>query len=330
MKRIILLFSTFFLSIYIFAQDTIVNWQTFENVAMEYTQKQKPILIFSYTKNDTLSKLMLDSTLENSDVFGYLNYLFYNIKFDLETFDTITFFNGQQFTHNPNEKYHSLAKLLIGDTIVSPSLIMFDKKAQGRVFEGFKSKDSVFPTLIYYSEEAYNSITYEEWEKYYYKTYPPGQKQIITRLNIRWITMSEMLEEQKTTPKKIFIDIYNNYNVSQTIMRLNVYNDPEIARYMNNYFYSVTVPLQSDEIFEIKGATYKNSGEPYKYHQFAVAVLNGLMKFPAFIILDEDFNLLDRIQFFTPKEQFSSITKFYGENFYKTMNYQQFIDQNKK
>lgn len=330
MKKIILLFSTFFLSINTFAQDTTVNWQTFDKVAQEYTKKQKPILIFAYTKNDTLSKHMLDSTIENSEVDGYLNYLFYNIKFDIETFDTITFFNGQKFTHEPKEKYHSLAKVLIGDTIVSPSLIMFNKKAQGRVFEGYKNRDSIFPILIYYSEEAYNSVSFEEWEKYYYKTYPPGQKQIITRLNIHWMTMNEMLEAQKIKPKKVFIDIYNNYNVSQTIMRLNVYNEPEIAKYLNEYFYSVTLPLQSDEEFEIKGETYKNSGNPYKYHQFAVAVLNGVMKFPAFVILDKDFNLLDRIQFFTPKEQFSNIMKFYGENFYKTMNYQQFKDQNKK
>lgn len=317
MKKYLFVIMIVLLNYYSFAQDTTVNWLSFEQAKEKFTKYPKPIVIFAYSKSDSVSSKMLNSTIKNSEVANYLNVLFYPIKLDVESTDTIVFFNNEVFTHNKTEKHHSLAKVLLGDTLKVPALVMFGEKGQGRAFTGFKNRDSIFPILIYYAEEVYNSITYEVWSDYYFETYPPGRKQIITHLNIHWMKMDEMLEKQKTNPRKVIIDIYNNYNISSTIMRLRVYNNAEIARYLNNNYYPVTVQLRSKEEFEIKGASYKNSGNAQEYHQFAIAVLSGVMKFPAFVILDEDFNLLDRIQSFTTREKLDKIIHYYGDNKYK-------------
>ena len=332
MRRIITIIFMIFFAANIYAQDSTIHWESFKEATAKFKQKQKPILLFAYDRDNTLCKKMLDSTLQKNEVANYINVLFYPVKFDIETFDTITFFNGQKFVHPKSEKYNSLTKTLIGDSIATPVLVMFDKKAQGTVFYGYKNRDSIFPILIYYSEGVYNWVTYEQWEKIYYKTYPPGEKQIITHLNIHWMTMKEMLEKQKTQPRKVFIDIYNNYSIAQTIMRLKVYNNPQIARYLNRNFYNVTVPLTSKKEITIKGVTYKNTGAPLNYNEFAVAVLNGKMKFPAFIILDEKLNLLERIQAFVTKNNFSDIVHFYGDNDYKKENYKNYLlkKKNKK
>ncbi len=319
-----------FLTLNIYAQDSTVHWDSFKQATKAFKIKQKPILLFVYSKKDPVSEKMIDSTFEQNEVANYINVLFYPVKFDVETYDSITFFNGQKFGHSKTSKYNSLATTLLGDSIVTPALIMFDKKAQGTIFYGYKNRDSIFPILIYYSEDVYNSATYKEWKEIYYKTYPPGRKQIITHLNIHWITMNEMLEKQKIQPRKVFIDIYNNYNIAQTIMRLKIYNDRQIANYMNRNFYNVTVPLTSKEEFTIKGVKYKNSGAPLNYNQFAVAVLNGKMKFPAFVILDKKFNLLNRTQAFVLKKNFFDIIRFYGDDDFKTQTYKQYLLKKKK
>jgi thioredoxin-related protein len=316
-------------SISAIAQDTTIQWQSFSQTRTLLKKKIKPILIFAYSKNDTLSKKMY-KTFDIPEVANYINALFYPIRIDVRTKDTITFFNGEKFVHIKGKKYHDLVEKLFVDSVSTPAIIMFGKNAQGRVFYGFKNRDSIFPILIYYAEDVYLTTKYKDWEKIYFKAYPPGVRQVITHLNIHWLQMNEMLEKRQKQKKKIFIDIYNNYNVAQTVMRLRVYNNPRIAHYLNSKFYPVSLLLTSKEEFEIKGVKYKNTGNPLNYNQFAIAVLNGKMRFPAFVILDENLNLLDRIQVFMTDKELEPILHYFGDDKYKTMTYKAFLQEWKK
>jgi thioredoxin-related protein len=53
-------------------------------------------------------------------------------------------------------------------------------------------------------------------------------------------------------------------------------------------------------------------------------MLMGKMQFPAFLIMDENFTLLDRVQLYLPPEKFEAVIKFYGDNAYKTLNWQDY------
>ncbi|MBN2664217.1 MAG: hypothetical protein JXR68_11255 [Bacteroidales bacterium] len=324
MKKILSITIFIFVTFSLFSQDSIVNWKSFEQVSLEFAQKQKPIIIYCFDQNDSASMNMFQTTFKNQEVTKYINVLFYPIKLNIRDKDTLTFFNGSKYSFNQTTGYNSLAYQLLGDSISSPALVMFNKQAQGKAFFGFKNRDSIFPILIYYNEEVFTSTEFKAWEEIYFEAYPPGQSQIISRLNIKWMTMEEMIEKQKNEPRKIFIDIYNNYNIGQTIMRLKVYNNPLVAHYINQNFYPVSLGYRSDEVFEIKGVTYQN--EPQTgYHEFAIAVLQANMRFPAFIVLDQEYNLLDRIQTFTNKDVFENIIHFYGDDAYKTTDFQSFI-----
>ncbi len=311
-------------------QDTTISWLSFEETALKFQEKQKPIMIFMYAEDDTISEKMIKETFSKNEVVNYLNILYYPIKLNVYSNDTITFFNNTKFYKLPDEKYHSLVNFLTGDSVTSPLMVIFNKQAEGRVFYGFKNRDSIFATLIYYSEEIYKSTTYEDWEEIYFKAYPPGQQQIMTRLIIRWQTIDEMKTEFEQKPKKILIDLYDNYSVASTVMKTQTYNKKEIAEYLNKNFYRVSVELRSTQEFEFLGVTYKNSGPPYNYHQFVYSVLQGNFKFPAFIILDEEMNLLDRIQVFLTPQAIDPILHFYGDNYYKTQNYEEFLKNYKK
>ena len=309
------------------AQDTTINWLSFEDVGAKFEKNQKPILIFAYQKDDSLSQKMMDETFSLGEVANYINVLFYPIKFDVKSNDTITFFNGKSFPHFKGQEYHSLAKVLIGDSVSTPALILFGKNAEGTVYYGFMNRDSLFPLLIYYAEDIYFTHKLEVWKKYYYAAYPPGQKQIVSRLYIHWLKFDEMLEKQKTEPRKILVDIYNEYSVAQTIMRLKVYNDPKLAQYINTHFYPVTLPLRSDEVFTFQGKEFKNSNNEAHYHNFAISALEGKMKFPAFVIFDENQQLIDRIQFFVTKEEIEPLLHYYGDDAYKKMKFPEFMKQ---
>ncbi len=327
MKQLFVFFFMFLFFNFAYSQDdTAVNWIDFKNVAEDFQQKQKPVFVFCYQKNDTLSEKMFNEVLKNPEVARYINALFYPVKFNIKTTDTLTFFNGSKFIFDPKKAYHSLTYQLLGDSISTPAIVLFNKQAQGRTFYGYKNRDTLFSMLIYYAEDVYMSTKFEHWKKLYFSAYPPGKKQIVSILNIKWMSMQEMLDAQKTEKRKVFIDIYNNFNVSQTVMRLKVYNEPDIAKYLNKNFYSVSLNFKSDEVFTFNDVRYKNSGKAHKYHEFAIAALQGNMHFPAFVVLDENLKLLERVQVFLKNDVFENIIKYYGDDIYKKMDFKAYAD----
>lgn len=323
------IFLVFIVSFNLSAQENLeiknINWLTFEETGLKFESYQKPIMVYLYEDNCDSCKIMENETFLNQEVVNYLNILFYSIKLNVATTDSLTFFNGQKFGKNPNKKYNDIIYTIIGEEIQLPAILMFNKQAQGTLFTGFKDRDHLFPILIYYNEIIPNSLEYSVFEEQYFKAYPIGLQQIVTRLNIKWKIFDEMLEIQQTKPRKILIDIYYNYSISATMMRTQTFNDPIIAKYLNEKFYCTTVEAQGNDSITLKNVTYVNSGEAHKYHQFAIAAMDGKMFFPAFIILDENYNLLDRIQVYLTPKELEAILIYYGDDIYKTKTYTDFI-----
>ena len=322
MKTILLVYFLFYY-MYFFAQNESkantpthgVKWESFREVNKLFLEKQKPVLVFIYDAKNDSSQIMLDSVFALEEVANYINVLYYPIKLEVNTTDTLTFFDGNKYANTDGT--HDLAKKLSGGETNVPSMVVFSKEAIGTVYPGFKDRDHIFPILIYYAENTYKTTNYDEFEKYYFKTYPPGRKQIMTRVLVKWKSMEEAFELNKKIPKKIFVNIYNNYNISCTMMRLKTYNNPKIANYLNKNFYCVNIDSKSQDTIKIGEKTYINEGASHGYHQLPIAFLNGKMTFPAFLVFDEKFNFLDKKQEYMTPEKFEPIIKFVGSNAYK-------------
>jgi thioredoxin-related protein len=300
-----------------------VEWKSFEEVNKLFMNKQKPVLIFIYDEDNDSSQIMLDSVFALEEVANYVNVLYYPIKLEVNSKDTLTFFDGNKYANTNGT--HNLAKKLSGGATIIPSTVIFSKEAVGTVYPGFKDRDHIFPILIYYAENTYKTTNYEDFEKYYFKTYPPGRKQIMTRVLIKWKSMEEAFELNKKVPKKIFVNIYNNYNISCTMMRLKTYNNPKIANYLNNNFYCVNIDSKTKDTIKVADQQYINEGAAHGYHQLPIAFLNGKMVFPAFLFFDDEFKFLDKKQEYMTPEEFEPIIKFVGSNAYKKQKWDAYL-----
>ncbi len=295
-----------------------VNWISFGETKNLFEKRQKPVLVYFYDNKNDSSKLMLNETFGLQEVANYINILFYAVKLDIYSKDTVTFFDGTKFYNSEkNGKIHDIVEQLLGNQFSVPSMILFNKQAQGAVFNGFKDRNHIFPILIYYAESHTNPISYDKFEKQYFNTYPIGQKQIMTRVLVKWKTFDELPELMKTKPKKILVNLYDNYNISSTMQRLKTYNNPIIAKYLNEKFYSTNLDVKAQDSIIFLGQTYINEKVAHGYHQLAIAMLNGKMQFPAFIIIDENSKLLDRFYGYMPPEDFEVLIHFIGDNAYK-------------
>jgi len=316
-----------FLGINTFSQNAIdsINWISIEDAGTKFSEVQKPILFYFYKQDCDSCRIQEKTTFSNPEVANYINVLFYPVKIDVETRDSLKFFDGKYY-HNSKKtgKIHDLVNKL-ADSDTFPSIVIFSRKASGRAFSGYKDRDEIFRMLIYYAENIDISTPFEDWYKYHKKGYPAGQSQIMTRLKIKWKTLDEAKKANKTTKKKILLNFYNYNKISCTLMRTQTYNQVDIANYLNEKFYSVNIDVYTQDTLEIMGMKYINENKSYKYHQLPIAALEGKMNFPAFIILNEDGKVLTKIQEYMIPEKLEPIIHYYGEDAYKTEKFNTFM-----
>ncbi|MBI4648316.1 MAG: hypothetical protein HY738_17460 [Bacteroidia bacterium] len=68
-----------------------------------------------------------------------------------------------------------------------------------------------------------------------------------------------------------------------------------------------------------------NEGKGHPFHQFAVTALQGKMKFPVIIFMDEQNKFLTVIPDFRTAENLEPVLRFFKEDIYKTTKYEEFI-----
>ena len=310
-----------------FKDTSKVEWKSFEEVQKLFAQKQKPVYIFLYDIDNDSSKLMMNQTFGLEEVANYINILFYPIRLNIHSRDTIRFFDGKLYVNNnKNGGIHDLAFKLAGDTLPkTPGSVVFSREAIGAVYNGYKNRDSIFPILIYYAENVNKTLAYNEFEKYYFKTYPPGKKQIMSRVLVKWKDIEEAFDQAKKSNKKIFVNLYDNYKITCTMMRLKTYNNPVIAKYLNDHFFPVNINIRMKDTIQLFGQTFINENKEHGYHQLAISLLNGKMTMPAFLVFDENGKFLDKKQEYMTPESFEPLIKFVGDNAYKNQKWTEYL-----
>ena len=303
-----------------------VQWISLEKANELFLKNQKPILIYFYQNNNDSCRLQESSTFSNPEVANYINVLFYPVKIDAETKESLTFFDGIKYENTGKTgKLNDLTIKLCGPLSTFPTLVIFNKRAEGAAFPGYFDRDEIFRRLIYYSEEIYDSnVEFNDWLKIHKKGFPAGQTQIMTRLLVKWKTLDEALAESKIKPKKILLNLYNYNKISCTLMRITVLNNPEVAAYLNENYYPVNIDAFTQDTLEIFGQKYINENQPHKFHQLPIAALSGKMIFPAFIIIDQNNKVLEKVQRFLTIKDTEALLHFYGDNEFQTKDWNTF------
>ena len=136
---------------------------------------------------------------------------------------------------------------------------------------------------------------------------------------VKWYTFEEAVKLNQTNPKKIFIDVYTDWCSWCKVMDRETFSHPEIAEYLNKYFYPVKFNAESKEPLTFMGKVFENKGQGRRSpHDLAAALLQGKMSYPSVAYLDEENKFLTSVPGYYPPEQMEPILKFFGGNYYKT------------
>jgi thioredoxin-related protein len=139
---------------------------------------------------------------------------------------------------------------------------------------------------------------------------------------VKWYTFEEAVKLNEKNPKKIFIDVYTDWCSWCKVMDQKTFTNTEIADYLNMHYYPVKFNAESKEPITFQGRVFENKGEGRRSpHELAVALLQGKMSYPSIAYMDENNQLLTAVPGYVTPIQIEPILVFFGENHYKTTNW---------
>jgi thioredoxin-related protein len=136
--------------------------------------------------------------------------------------------------------------------------------------------------------------------------------------SVKWYTFEQAIEKNKTEKRTIFIDVYTDWCGWCKVMDKNTFNEPQVARLLNEKFYPVKFNAEQTEDVVFNGTTFKfvpygNKGS----HQLAMALLNNQMSFPTVVFLSENYTSAFPIPGYRKPEEFHKYLMFFSEGYDK-------------
>lgn len=148
---------------------------------------------------------------------------------------------------------------------------------------------------------------------------------------VKWYTFEEAVALNETKPKKIFIDVYTDWCGWCKKMDKATFNHPEIAKYLNENYYSVKLDAEQKEDIVFNDHTFKWQATGKRgIHELAYSLLNGKMSYPTVVFMDEEFKVLSPVPGYLEVSIFDQIIRYYGENTYKDTPWTEYQKEYKK
>jgi len=143
-----------------------IKWMSFEQAYQLNKKKPKKIFIDVYTDWCGWCKRMDATTFIDPVIVEYMNKNFYCVKMDAERKDTVVIDGVTFINPNPQSRRstHQLAVELLQGKLSYPSYVFLNEKSQMlTVIPGYQQAKDFEPMLHYFSENAYQNTSWEEF-----------------------------------------------------------------------------------------------------------------------------------------------------------------------
>ena len=136
--------------------------------------------------------------------------------------------------------------------------------------------------------------------------------------DLKWKPFEEGFAEAKKTKKKIMIDVYTNWCGWCKRLDRDVYGNDKVADYLSQQYVIIKLNAESNSKIRFEDAAYTEA---------ELARAFGVTGYPTIIFFNSDGEPLDKLGGYVAANQFLPIIKYFGENVYKTMTWQEYRQQ---
>ena len=109
---------------------------------------------------------------------------------------------------------------------------------------------------------------------------------------IQWMSLEEAIAAQKSTPKKIFMDVYTDWCGPCKLLDKKTFQNPDVSKYISEHYYAVKFNAEGQEEINFFNQTYTNpSYDPNRKgrngtHQFTQYL--GVKGYPTMVFFSEN------------------------------------------
>lgn len=141
---------------------------------------------------------------------------------------------------------------------------------------------------------------------------------------IQWLTLEEASVKMKNDPRPVIIDLYAKWCYWCKVMDKKTYNNDKVINYINEKFYPVKLDAETKQTIQWKNQDYLFN-QDVKMNEFSLYVTNGQLSFPTTVIYTSVNEAPVTIPGFMAPDEIEPILKYFGENYYKTQGFQEFL-----
>ena len=124
---------------------------------------------------------------------------------------------------------------------------------------------------------------------------------------IKWMSLPEALEAQKTKPKKIFMDVYTLWCGPCKLLDKKTFANKDVARYINEHYYAVKFNAEGNEEIAFYDQLFRNPNyDPNRKgrnatHQFTQFL--GIKGYPTMVFFSEDGDpIMPVVGYYNPQQ----------------------------
>lgn len=154
---------------------------------------------------------------------------------------------------------------------------------------------------------------------------------------VKWLTLKEAMQKVKESPKPVLIDFYTDWCGWCKTMMKTTYANPELANYINTFFYPAKFDAEGKDTVEYLGQKYAPvSDQPRTPHPLAIKLLNSKLMYPTTLFLNgydkekDEFKVNMIANGYLDQPKIEPILIFIVENAGRNSNYDDFRENFEK
>lgn len=146
----------------------------------------------------------------------------------------------------------------------------------------------------------------------------------------KWYSVQEAIELNKTTHKKLFIDVYATWCGPCKWLDANTFNNPRIKEQLAQYYIPTKFNAESSDTVYFKDKTFVNpkpgAGARMSTHEFTIYIASTErgISYPTMVFLDENLDMIQPISGALSAEQLEPILDYIGQDLFKTTPWETF------